>query len=110
MKIFSYAYFALVATVASAASPDDPSEGNTLRRLDNDKGVDPECVQGCQFFFKEIIGIKTAPDFCKFVIGLEPGELGECVSTVIALADEAGFPKSAGQLCTKCCRDDGLCT
>lgn len=106
MKIFSYAYFALAA-VASAASPDDHSEGNTLRRLK--PGVDPECVQECQSFFQETIGIKTAPDFCKFLIGVEPGDLGECVSTIIALADEAGFPKSAGQLCTKCCRDDEIC-
>lgn len=102
MKIFSYAYFVLAA-VASAASPDDHPEGNTLRGLQG-QGVDPECVQFCQFFFKNILEVKTAPDFCKEVVGVQPGELGECVSTLIAEANAIGFPKSAGQLCTKYCR------
>ena|SRR5210317_1142461 len=102
MKIFSYAYFVLAA-VASAASPDDHPEGNTLRGLQG-QGVDPGCVQGCKAFFKDVLEVKTAPDVCKFFIGVQPGELGECVSTLIATANDIGFPKSAGQFCTKSCR------
>jgi len=103
MKIFSYAYFVLAA-VASAASPDDHPEGNTLRGLQGQgQGVNAECLRFCQFIFKNQLELKTAPDVCKEVVGVEPGELGECVSTLIAQANAIGFPKSAGQFCTKVC-------
>ena len=117
MKIFSYTYFVLAAVAsATSASPDDHPEGGTLRGLQGppgppgppgetlNPGVNPECMLGCQDFFKNDIDVTTASDFCKKVVEVDPDELGECVSEAIALADEIGFPKSVGQMCSKCCQ------